>query len=954
MERIESFGVVKKSRRMPAARDSQGRSSRFPGERPTKTPPEHMDAIEEALDDNEPPEQRWKSTSLGSSGSLPQVPGATDFSMLKQTVSRHLSERVQPEHAVENETFITELEASIAHELTILGCPSSGPSMPRLQVFKQSFDILIKHFKAYRPMLSMIKQEYDKHLEHLVSQCDSLRHLEDNIGLSKYKRQQDVVVSLRNFKETKESLQNELTCKQEQISVKKESLRELRAEVAKYRGIQNTVAKALDDGQCSNKNLRSRVEHLVDTIGEAKREEDPEMRKAYNKSKREYDKLYKEMADLRHQLLHVLIPPKELTEAQKRFETLKKQEAEARTSKIALAEQLHELACQERSLDQKKAALEEELRTSTPRPDWTKPEKILNLQGTTFSEGATTTLLRVDDLVSKIQQMQTKKTEYVERLAKWEEEQARAGNKPSDKQKQQNRKYITTLGTGDKVPKYLSFEGKVRRREIPKRDTEQLINDIWAQKALHDDSLANQGSKRSSLKDFLHAYLTKRFGLQAMVAEWGYNLLEALNKYKYDADCEVFLLVLRNKLSEDFLHNQESLISAFTSGLEKKYPTGSVPEKKKLVDYIKDFFDSKAEDRMEEVLEALDEQFPEPGSIPFEELWAENKNGDQGPFAETVRDHDLAERQEYLEDIEEAFKLGLHAAGPTCNGSLSYKAVREILLKMDPGLNDTDGGPQHHKFKTGTDQMSKMMFAGFQLSPQATDWETTMILAETFVKRLLKLPLRRFTRTNPAADPDRAVELEWSKKGTGLEDDMDDIEADEEELPEEPLVLPKFSGDECGQLSRHFKAITNDSGGIMSIADFTSAIINIIRCEKLFAMRFAKMFDFDGNDQIDFKEFEAAMWMLTKGSAEDRMKAMFDVYDTNNDGTVSKEDMLLYFYVANQMANPSKKRTRETLKKEVSEAFALIDTDHSETITVEECLAALKKCDFLGRMFDAL
>ena len=58
-------------------------------------------------------------------------------------------------------------------------------------------------------------------------------------------------------------------------------------------GVQETVAKALEDGQCSNKNLRSRVEHLVDTIGEAKREEDPEMRKAYNKSKREYDKLYK-------------------------------------------------------------------------------------------------------------------------------------------------------------------------------------------------------------------------------------------------------------------------------------------------------------------------------------------------------------------------------------------------------------------------------------------------------------------------------------------------------------------------------------------------------------------------------------------------------------------------------------------------------------------------------------
>ena len=67
----------------------------------------------------------------------------------------------------------------------------------------------------------------------------------------------------------------------------KDKLRGLREEVAKYRSISDTVAKALEEGQNSNKHLRTRVEHLVDTIGEAKREEDPEMRKAYNKSKRE-------------------------------------------------------------------------------------------------------------------------------------------------------------------------------------------------------------------------------------------------------------------------------------------------------------------------------------------------------------------------------------------------------------------------------------------------------------------------------------------------------------------------------------------------------------------------------------------------------------------------------------------------------------------------------------------
>ena len=52
------------------------------------------------------------------------------------------------------------------------------------------------------------------------------------------------------------------------------------------------------------------------------------------------------MSELRHQLLHVLIPPRELVEAQRRFEKLKDQEAEARRAKQATADELHDLACE--------------------------------------------------------------------------------------------------------------------------------------------------------------------------------------------------------------------------------------------------------------------------------------------------------------------------------------------------------------------------------------------------------------------------------------------------------------------------------------------------------------------------------------------------------------------------------------------------------------------------------
>ena len=104
----------------------------------------------------------------------------------------------------------------------------------------------------------------------------------------------------------------------------------------------------------------------------------------------------------------------------------------------------------------------------------------------------------------------------------------------------------------------------------------------------------------------------------------------------------------------------------------------------------------------------------------------------------------MAERQEYLEDIEEAIKLGLHAAGPECNGSLSYKGLRDILIKMDPGLSDSDdSGPQHQVYGQATRQLEAMLVAGFENAVPATEFETTTVRADQFVKRLLKMPLRR-------------------------------------------------------------------------------------------------------------------------------------------------------------------------------------------------------------------
>ena len=59
-----------------------------------------------------------------------------------------------------------------------------------------------------------------------------------------------------------------------------------------------------------------------------------------------------------------------------------------------------------------------------------------------------------------------------------------------------------------------------------------------------------------TMEDLFTKILRTRFGGGKASAEWGYNLVHALEAHKYDADCEIFLEVLRGNLNEDVYYDQ--------------------------------------------------------------------------------------------------------------------------------------------------------------------------------------------------------------------------------------------------------------------------------------------------------------------------------------------------------------------------------------------------------------
>ena len=108
------------------------------------------------------------------------------------------------------------------------------------------------------------------------------------------------------------------------------------------------------------------------------------------------------------------------------------------------------------------------------------------------------------------------------------------------------------------VPSFLRGTGKVRNRCMPKSECEALINAFWAHK-IENDTKPN-APPRVPVIDHLGVFLRGRSGIKKTVVEIAYNFVDALKRYSYDADCELFHRILFGELCEDVYHDQMQML----------------------------------------------------------------------------------------------------------------------------------------------------------------------------------------------------------------------------------------------------------------------------------------------------------------------------------------------------------------------------------------------------------
>ncbi|CAH1779147.1 unnamed protein product [Owenia fusiformis] len=569
--------------------------------------------------------------------------------------------------------FLEMLESFLKKELRSLGVTAVEPNELRLQAHREVFEYLVEDFKTYKPILSAIKNEYEMMIAYQSEQIRQLEPLKQMLVTVSEQCDQKIVQIREEEKQEMTDLKKENQrlytrieeMKNQEVSLQTQVERlqeELAAEYLKYRDECDARKLLVSDIN----DLRYQQEDFLmgkQQQSEEKDEDDPVMLKIALKQAREDEK--EATARLNEMTANYgdVIPRRDYEALENQTKNLNEKYSTSlgdfdklKAEHDALLD-VHKQVVEQR--DQFYIECETLRRTATPRPEWEKAGDHVTgglARWQEISEGKTSNEL-VDLLIEEVQG---------------------AGDSASGAE------YFDGQGVDENVPKYLRFEGQVRNRRLGKRDTALLIRDIWREKASHDAEKTD--GKREKMDDFMYIYLQRRFALEQMIIEWGYNLLDSCERFaEADPNIGLFYKVLVGKGDEAIFHrdlrNMAKLLKHLTQADADKGNTGTLTKEDFKI-ALQQYYPEKDEEKINKLieqaeieLEAKDEEV-----LEYRNMFMEDDEGNMGEFLTEVKKQGKDAKLEYVEEIKEHFGEATE---------LSVEELRKAISTVDPTIDAT-------------------------------------------------------------------------------------------------------------------------------------------------------------------------------------------------------------------------------------------------------------------------
>ncbi|XP_078400320.1 translin-associated factor X-interacting protein 1 isoform X1 [Cetorhinus maximus] len=565
--------------------------------------------------------------------------------------------------------FLEQLETHLRKELQVLDMSGPNAQEVNLQAYREVFEYFIEDLTTYKPLLSAIKNEYEITLVHLRNRIRELEPL------------QSMLVATSE------------TCEQRIIALREEE----RFEIQSLKDEKIQLLDRIDNLLRVQDSLETQVSKLKEELAA------------------EYER-YREQHDARKLLISDM---NNLRYQQEWSKDSHKQEAEAVEDTVKLKLALKVARADLKALQMELNAMKAEYGDVIPRRDFEAldknyselTEKNESLQKQYFQmKQEYTTLLEVNEHIT----LQRDKLSAEVEVFKTKMAVGLSLNQIERTPVEADEDYFEGLGTGEDVIVYLRHDGLIKNVNLAKKSITQVLREIWKEKTAAD----LQSGTRSSLPEFFHNFLQKKYGDSALL--WAYNIYYGCRNHQKDEFISLFFSILNGIVDESVYHGQIQHISHVLKEL-KSHDTSKkgILSKQEFSQTLKTALPNKNEKYIQQLIVAATAELGDDKKIKYNILFEENTEGTAGAFVALLQSQYAAEKTKYLDELRNTLEE---------KEELTVADLKRAFQEVDPSMD-----PQI---------LATYLAQGFQTTKEQLD-QATAVDTDTVLDRLQASDIKR-------------------------------------------------------------------------------------------------------------------------------------------------------------------------------------------------------------------